>query len=221
MSVSVAIIEDDSRVRDHVAGLIRASNLCTLAGTARDHAEGMALIADNQADVYLVDLGLPDGDGVDLIAAIRTHCQPAHSMVLSAFGDPRHIGRSMKAGATGYLLKDERAPALIDAIVALHNGESPISPQVARVLVQHVANQGLPEVPVDRSEARSRFGLQPREMEVLSLLGAGLPLMLIADRMGISHHTVNQHLRGVYRKLSVRSRAMAVHVAGNHGLLDD
>ncbi len=222
MSISVAIIEDDPLVSQHVSDLILRSVHCTLAGTARNKSEAMALIADDQADVYLVDLGLPDVDGVDLIANIKSNCPNAQSMVLSTFGDAKHISRSLKAGATGYLLKDERGPTLIDKIVALHNGYSPVSPQVAKVLVQGMAGQPIDtRNDADRAEALARFRLVPREIEVLGLLAEGLPIVTIADRLSISTHTVNQHLRGVYRKLSVRSRAMAVHVARAQGLLDD
>jgi DNA-binding NarL/FixJ family response regulator len=222
MSISVAVIEDDPGVRQYLADLIQGSSLCTLAGTARNRAEAMALIADDKADVYVVDLGLPDVDGVELIAHIKQHCSGAQSLVFSTFGDNKHIGRSIAAGATGYLLKDERGPALIDKIVMLHNGASPVSPSVAKVLVQRVA--GTPvggRTAASRQEAIAKYQIAPREVEALDLLAEGYPIAGIADRMDISVHTVNQHLRNVYRKLGVRSRAMAVHLARQSGLLLD
>lgn len=222
MSISVAIIEDDLHIRTYLADLIQESSLCTLVGTAQNRTEAMVLIRDDAADVYLVDLGLPDVDGIELISQIKAHCTTAQSLVLSSFGDNKHVGRAITAGATGYLLKDDRGPSLIDKIVMLHNGGSPLSPSIAKLLVQRVADPATnSQATVSQQEAIARFHLAPREFEALGLLAEGLQISSIAERMLISTHTVNQHLRSLYRKLGVRSRAMATHVARQSGLIID
>ena len=217
MTLSVAIVEDDDLIRAHLSDLINASNRCTLVGSARNGAEAIALIKQDMADVYLVDLGLPDADGVDLIALIKTSCPDARSMVLSTFGDAKHMSRSIRAGALGYLLKDHPDASLIDQIVSLHNGESPVTPSLIKVLFKNSMSQDDNKTSNKRFE---KFSLGPREVEVLHLLIDGLPIFNIGDKLCISSHTVNQHLRSIYRKLDVHSRAMAVSTAIQYGFLE-
>jgi DNA-binding NarL/FixJ family response regulator len=222
MSIAVSIIEDDRSVRQHLIEAINSSPLCTLVGAAGNKAEAMTLIASNETDVYLVDLGLPDIDGVDLIASIKKSCESAQSLVLSAFGDAKHISRSIRAGAMGYLLKEEQNTTLIDKIVSLHNGLAPISPLVAKILIQQInSTKAVQHNDSTKTGVAVHIGLRAREIEVLKYLSTGLSIMHIADKLFISTHTVNQHLRSIYRKLDVRSRSMAVHVARQNGILEE
>jgi DNA-binding NarL/FixJ family response regulator len=129
-------------------------------------------------------------------------------MVLSTFGDAKHVGRSIRAGAKGYLLKDESSHALIEKIVALHNGASPISAPIAKILIQQLSESHKePENHLARADAIARFQLGAREVDVLTQLALGLSIILIADRLHISPHTVNQHLRNIYRKLNINSKS--------------
>ena len=217
MTLSIVIVEDDDLIRAHLADIINASSRCALVGSARNGAEAIALIEQDLADVYVVDLCLPDADGVDLIALIKRSCAGARSMVLSTFGDAKHMNRSIRAGALGYLLKDQPDASLIDKIVALHNGESPVTPSLIKVLFKNAMDQDDNKTSDKRFE---RFALGPREIEVLHLLIDGLPIFNIGDRLCISSHTVNQHLRSIYRKLDVHSRAMAVSTAIQYGFLE-
>ena len=142
MSLTVSIIEDDAQIRSHLADLINASNRCELIGSACDGAEARVSISQDKTEVYLVDLGLPDVDGVDLIALIKTSCPAARCLVLSTFGDTKHINRSIRAGASGYVLKDEVNSTLIDKIVTVHNGDSPVSASLIKLLFQQISGQG-------------------------------------------------------------------------------
>lgn len=215
MSISVSIIEDDDLLREHLVQLINDSNRCELAGSASNGAEAMALITEDQTDVYVVDLGLPDIDGVELISLIKSSCPSSRCLVLSTFGDAKHMKRSIRAGATGYLLKDMPDATLINNIVTLHNGESPVSPSLVKLLFQQVVTQ------VDGNDNDfEKFELASRELEVMHFLIEGLSIFNIGDRLCISSHTVNQHLRSIYRKLDVHSRAMAVSTAIKHGFLE-
>lgn len=217
MTLSVSIIEDDAQIRAHLVQLIDASNRCNLIGSAGDGAEARTLISQNKTDVYIVDLGLPDVDGVDLIALIKSSCPTARSLVLSTFGDTKHINRSIRAGASGYLLKDESNSALIDKIITLHNGESPVSASLVKLLFQQIVFQ---DEGKESTKSFSKFAFAPRELEVMHFLILGLSILKIGDKLCISSHTVNQHLRSIYRKLDVHSRAMAVNVAIQNGFLE-
>ena len=139
LTVSISIIEDDAQIREHLVALINDSNLCNLIGSASNGAEARVLISRNETDIYLVDLGLPDVDGVDLIALIKSSCPTARCLVLSTFGDAKHINRSIRAGASGYLLKHESHSGLIEKIVSLHNGESPVSASLVKLLFHQIS----------------------------------------------------------------------------------
>jgi DNA-binding NarL/FixJ family response regulator len=217
MSLSIGVIEDDEAICSYLVEIISASNLCKLAGFARNGEEAKKLIAADQADVYLVDLGLPDADGVDLIALIKATCSAAQSLVISTFGDSKHITRSIKAGASGYLLKEEVGPAIINRIIAVHNGVSPISPSLVRHLFQKMAESTEDNLAASNRRGIEKFGLSPREIQVLSLLIKAVPILNMAEQLSLSSHTVNEYLRSIYKKLNVHSRAMAVHVAVING----
>ncbi|MBB3280817.1 response regulator transcription factor [Mitsuaria sp. TWR114] len=222
MSIAVVIIEDDPAVMKRLVDVISNSSFCEVVGVARNRGEAMAAILANRADLYLIDLGLPDADGVELIQLVRERCPESRSMVLSTFGDSKHVMRSLRAGARGYLLKDEIQPSLVEKLVSAHNGQAPLSPAVAQLVVERISmleNNVRPQV--DREKVLRDLGMGEREWEVLRLLIEGLPIVEIGRRLSISHHTVNQHLRSVYRKLGVKSRAMAANAARLHGLIDE
>lgn len=220
MTISVGIIEDDLTARQYLTELILTSAQCTLAGTAQDGVSAKELIARKEVDVYLVDLMLPDIDGVEIIKFIKENNPKTNILVLTSAGDADHVYRSLQAGATGYLLKESMGKMLIDEIVSTSEGMSPISPSIARMLVKYfVTGEVQARDTNTKQEAVASFGLSTREFEVLELLASGIPIYLIADKLNISIHTVNQHLRSIYRKMKVRSRAMAVHVAIQNDLL--
>lgn len=220
MSLFISLIEDDDTIRQYLSEIIRSSHHCTLQGAAKNGAEARELIKKDETDVYLVDLGLPDVDGVELIALIKASCKSAKSLVITTFGDSKHINNSIRAGASGYLLKEEIGPRLNEKIIALSNGFSPISKSLVKYLFKEVSDgpgdsSGKEKYATDQDFAD--FGLAARELEVLSNLVKGAPIFNIASHLGISIHTVNQHLRSIYKKLNVHSRSMAVHVAVQNG----
>ena len=222
MSIAVVIIEDDPAVMKRLVDVISNSSFCEVVGVARNRGEAIAAILANRADLYLIDLGLPDADGVELIQLVREKCPESRSLVVSTFGDSKHVMRSLRAGARGYLLKDEIQPSLVEKLVSAHNGQAPLSPAVAHLVVERISmleNNVRPLV--DREKVLRDLGMGEREWEVLRLLIEGLPIVEIGRRLSISHHTVNQHLRSVYRKLGVKSRAMAANAARLHGLIDE
>ena len=220
--ITVTIIEDDATVLQRLIDVVSASSACQIVGIGRNRGESVSAILANRADIYLVDLGLPDVDGIDLIKLIKEKCSDAHSIVISTFGDAKHVMRSLRSGASGYLLKEEIQPCLIDKIIATHNRHAPLSPAVSRLVLDKLESLETGVKPkVDKAQKLKELGLGQREWSVLNLLIEGLPIVDIGNRLSISRFTVNQHLRSIYRKLNVNSRAMATSVARMHGLVDD
>jgi len=219
MAISVGIIEDDPVVSKYLASLVSASPLCRLAGAAANKSQAYELIGSNSADIYLVDIGLPDISGIDLMKKIKKECADAHVMVLTSLGDMRHVLSSTEAGASGYLLKDDQPDELIGKLVSLYNGNSPVSPGVAKYLIRKLASAAKEEVVQPDPVAIFKFGLSKREMQVLYELRTSDPVKLIASKLNISYFTVNQHVRSVYKKLGVNSRTEAISKASENDLL--
>ncbi|MDQ7987990.1 MAG: response regulator transcription factor [Candidatus Dactylopiibacterium sp.] len=221
MTISVAIVEDNAAISQHLASLFRASPECRLVGVASTGRAALELLADTDVDVFVVDLGLPDMEGVDVIRRIAiSECQP-RILVVSAFGDRRHVMESFRAGAHGYVLKEDIGTHLIGRVIALYNGLMPQSPAVSKIVMEHLHRVETGGGALRREDILLELGISLREGHVLKLLMRGLPIREIANELHVSPHTVNQHLRGIYRKLKVTSRAMAVTVARHHGLSDD
>ena len=211
---SVLIVEDDQHIRKR---LIRAVarhpdlNVCAEAGF---HDEGMELLVTHKPDVLLVDLGLPDGDGVNLISQ-ACDMGRIESIVMTVFGDETHVMRAIEAGATGYLLKNTGVDDIGASIMEMLNGGAPISPAISRYLLQHF--QGKKKATAVQQEALPR--LTGRELEVLIHISKGLNYGEIAGVLNISYHTVSTHVKRVYRKLHVSSRSEAVYEAEQLGLI--
>lgn len=217
MAISVVIIEDDPIVLNYLAILIKNSPMCDLLGTASNNAQAQKLISEN-ADVYLVDIGLPDVSGIDLMREIKSKCSNAFVMVLTSLADMRHVMQSIEAGASGYLLKDDQPEELINKIVSLYNGNSPLSPSVAKLLIKKITESAYQEPTGPNYEMLKKVGLSRREYEVLQELRSPLPIKLIAEKLNISYFTVNQHVRRIYQKLEVGTRSGALSKATQYGL---
>lgn len=212
---TVVLVEDneahDRRFRDNLA----ADPTLHLVGSYATAASAMAGIPPLQPDVALVDLGLPDRSGFEVIAAIRATSPQTAVMVVSVFGGERNLVAAIEAGATGYLLKDTEADAFNAGIHALCAGESPISPSLARHLLQRLVQPAAP--PAAAPAAASP--LTARETAVLEAIVRGNNTAEIGREMGISPLTVKSHVQNIYRKLEVGSRQRAVFQARQRGLV--
>ncbi len=227
LPINVAILEDEAHVRKMFESAVQSDPGLLLAFSAQTVQEAKSLALSNSAQVYLVDLGLPDADGREFIRWIAANQPGAQCMVVTVFGDDEHIVSSFAAGAVGYLLKDAPASEIAQHIAELVAGGSPISPSVARRLLQHfVPNYKPPResgpAPLAAADSASVPVINPlseREHEVLRLIEKGLTYDEIAKVLGITWHTVTGYLRRVYRKLEVNSRGEAVFEARHRGLL--
>jgi DNA-binding NarL/FixJ family response regulator len=216
---SVLIVEDDSNTRKKLGIAISASPSLNLIA-AVDCCKAARDELNRQApDVLLTDLGLPDGNGVDIIKDTHEKYPDTDIMVITVFGDEQHVLSAIEAGATGYLLKDSSSEKIGESILELVAGNSPISPSIAR----HLLKRFQIEHPKPHDKDKDLPQLTAREKEVLGYVAKGFSYSEIANIINVSGHTVTSHIKHIYKKLSVRSRGEAVFEAMQLGIikLDD
>jgi len=218
MTIQVFLVEDDPEFGRQLVDLIRTNPLLQLCGWVDTVALALDNIRTSHADVFLVDLGLPDGSGQTVIQHIARVQPTARVMVLSTLGDPKHILSSLETGAHGYLLKSEPPDHLLHHIITLVNEGGVLSGLASKIVIQEMA-QRHPQTAQRSTAGATPAALTPKELKVLSLVQIGLPAKSIAPQLNISIFTVNQHLRSIYRKLNVRNKMEAVQSALNLGLL--
>ncbi len=220
--ITVLIVEDDDVTRDRLARVVASDARFLVLPACNGVQDGMAALKANRPRLLLVDLGLHDGSGLELIRAASLHSPSTEALVITVFADERSVLDAVEAGATGYLLKDGDERTVSAALREVLEGGSPISPSIARHLLRRFqlstpdASTSLPPqsgVPDDTG------GLTPREIEVLLLIAKGLTYVDIAQTLGMSTNTVTSHIKHIYRKLAVRSRGEAVFEAAQLGLL--
>jgi DNA-binding NarL/FixJ family response regulator len=220
--IQVLVIEDDARFCDALCHAIDMAPDLRVAGRATTRMEGMAMLEGPPADVLLVDLGLPDGSGIDVIAEAARRWPSCGIMVSTHFGDEAHVMRSIEAGAAGYLLKDSSPDKIADEIRSLASGGSPITPIIARkILTRFRDSSPLPVAHVVDPSQDTPTLLSARETEVLTFITKGFTTQEISQLMSLSQFTVRSFVRRIYSKLKVRSKAEAIYEARNQGLLRD
>jgi DNA-binding NarL/FixJ family response regulator len=211
----VLLVEDEPATRQRLASAVAAHPQLNILAAVGNVSEGKAQLARMQPDVLLTDLGLPDGDGTELIAEIGRLGYQTEAMVITVFGDERHVIRAVEIGATGYLLKDDRPEAINEAIMELLAGGSPMSASIARYLLKRIK----PAKSEQPAEVESELQLSQREREVLRHIAKGFSYAEISDLLNVSTHTVASHLKSIYRKIGVHSRGEAVFEATQLGLI--
>ncbi len=212
---SIVLVEDDEATRSRLARAIRSHPDLDLVGEASSLHTARVELERETPDVLLVDLGLPDGSGIDLIREVKRSGAPTEAMVITVFGDEQHVVAAIEAGASGYILKDGSSQYVAASILELVNGGSPISPAIARHLLRRFREPAPPAPALDAPDLTSR------EREVLGLLVKGFTFSEIGDLLGISAHTVTTHVKHIYGKLEVRSRAEAVYEALHLGMFKE
>jgi DNA-binding NarL/FixJ family response regulator len=216
-NTSVLVVEDDSSTRERFSRVISGHPQLDLVGDAGDLATGIELLHKLTPDVLLMDLDLPDGNGMSLIEEIESGDLKTEAMVISVFGDERHVIRAIEAGAGGYLLKDGGADQITNAILQLVAGGAPISPSIAKHLLKRFRHDDLSET--EKTDESQMEPLTTREQEILNFVSYGYTAQEIGKKNDISIHTVNTHIRNIYSKLAVNSRAEAIMKAVRHGII--
>jgi DNA-binding NarL/FixJ family response regulator len=218
--IRVLLVDDDVQIQHALRLAIETHPELKLLGQAYTLKEAMSLVELHQPDVVLVDLGLPDGSGLTLINHIHQNLPGCESMVLTVFGDESHVISSIEAGATGYLTKDTRTSDILDRLKQLRAGGSPISPVIARGLLNRFRNSQTEALPVAKPASGPFTPLSEREQQVLEMVAKGFMQAEIADILGVSINTVSTYIKRIYKKLAVNSRTSAVHRANALGLIN-
>jgi NarL family two-component system response regulator LiaR len=201
-------VDDHEMLRSGVRFSLLTFDEFELVGEARNGEEALRLCGEVQPDVVLMDMRMPELDGVDTTRAIRGLYPHIQVLVLSSFHDAELVRRAIKAGAIGYLVKGVSADELAAAIRSAHAGRPALSPEAVRALAEGADPPPQPA-----------FDLSEREREVLALVAEGLSNAQIAQRLAISIATVKYHLRGIFSKLGAANRAEAAAVALRHDLI--
>ena len=211
--IRVLITDDHLIVREGLRLILETTEGVEIVGEAGDGAECLRLVPELQPDVILMDLQMPRMDGITAITHLRSEHPDIAIVILTTFNEDDLMIRGLQAGARGYLLKDTSRENLLDTIQAAARGETLLKPDIlARVLSARAA---------PASAAHTDSMLTERELEVLQAAARGERNKEIAYRLGISERTVKAHLASIYQKFSVDSRAAAVAVAAQKGLLGE
>jgi len=205
-SIRVLIVDDHPILRAGLLGLLASQEEFTVVGEAANGREAVALVRHACPDVVLIDLRMPEMDGVSAIRAMRALAPDLHVLVLTTYDSDADILRAVEAGATGYLLKETPREELFAAIRATARGQSVLSPSVASRLV-------------NRTRDTIERALSAREIEVLQLVALGTSNKLIARDLAISEATVKTHLLHLFAKLNVDDRTAAVTTAVGRGII--
>jgi DNA-binding NarL/FixJ family response regulator len=201
MPITVTLIEDDRGTRDALCALLAAEPSLRVAGTYASGEEALAGVPAEWPDVLLVDIGLQGMSGIECTAALKAQRPQLQVLMLTTYEDSERIFDSLRAGASGYVLKKTAPAELLAAIEQVHGGGAPMSMEVARKVIEHFH-------PV-RPAAPDTEALTPREEEILALLASGCLYKEISERLDITLNTVRTHLKNIYEKLHVQSRGEA------------
>ncbi len=210
---TILLLEDLPQIRAWLKDLLlEVFPGADVSEAARVH-EALSLVSAVGFDLALVDLGLPDGSGVDVIAALRDQQPDAQSVVVSIHDDDDHLFPALQAGAYGYILKEQARELIKVQLQRISQGEPPLSPSIARKVIAYFAAQARPQEP-----AMPRVQLTDRENEVLLRVAKGFTLPEIGQQLNLSRHTIADYVKQIYRKLNVSSRAEAALEAQRLGL---
>jgi len=209
--ILVSIVEDVGEVRDGLATLIEGADDCSCVGLYRSVEDILEDIGTNRPDVVLMDIGLPGMSGVDGVRILKSHYPELRVLMLTVYDNNDRVFDAICAGADGYLLKTTPPAQLLVALRDIASGGAPMSPTISRRVLEMF----------QRSHGKSSddFDLSSREREILHHLVEGNSYKLIAGKLSISSHTVNFHLKNIYKKLHVNSKTGAVAVALRNKIL--
>ena len=202
--IRILAADDHALIRDGIAALIADQTDMRLVAEASNGREAIEQFRSHHPDVTLMDLQMPEMNGIDALIAIRSEFREARIIVLTTYAGDALCKRAMKAGAQAYILKGNVRKDLLDTIRAVRAGKKFIHAEVAAELASHAADDALSE----------------REIEVLSLIAAGNSNKLVADQLSISEDTVKGHVKSILSKLSVNDRTHAVTVGLKRGIIE-
>ncbi len=201
-TISIAIVEDDAGIRANLADIVGRSSDCKLIATFANAESALKELAAHKPQIVLMDINLPGKTGVECVQELKVILPETQFIMLTVYEDSEWLFKALVAGATGYLLKRTPPAKIMEAIREAFAGGSPLTPQIARRVVQHFAQPRKLQPELEK--------LSPREMEILQQFAKGYRYKEIVDNLGISMDTIRTHVRGMFNKLHVHSRTEAV-----------
>jgi len=210
---NILLLEDLPEIRSWLKALVmQVFPNAQIVECARVH-DALAQVSAQKFDLALIDLGLPDGSGVDVVTALRESQAEALSVIVTIHDDDDHLFPALQAGAYGYILKEQSRELITEQLQRISQGEPPLSPSIARKVIAYFAAQAKPQ-----ANALPHVQLTERESEVLLRVAKGFTLPEIGVQLGLSRHTIADYVKQIYRKLNVSSRAEAALEAQRLGL---
>lgn len=210
----ILLLEDIPEIRAWLKALVKQvfpNSQITEASRVQD---ALAQVNAQRFTLALLDLGLPDGSGVEVVTALRDKQPEVQSVIVTIHDDDEHLFPALQAGAFGYLLKEQARELLVEQLQRMSQGEPPLSPSIARKVISYFTSQSRPKTAVPLHEV----SLTDRETEVLLRVAKGFTLPEIGVQLGLSRHTIADYVKQIYRKLNVSSRAEAALEAQRLGL---
>ena len=209
---NILLLEDLPEIRAWLKVLVhQVFPQAQISESARVH-DALELVSAVKFDLALIDLGLPDGSGVDVVAALREQQPEAQSVVVTIHDDDEHLFPALQAGAFGYVLKEQARELIAEQLNRMSQGEPPLSPSIARRVMAYFAPKSKPQ------PSMPHVSLTDRETEVLLRVAKGFTLPEIGQQLSLSRHTIADYVKQIYRKLNVSSRAEAALEAQRMGL---
>lgn len=202
MTIRVAIVDDDDGVRANLARAVDRFGTCKCVGQFASAEDALKHLPASAPQVVLMDINMPGLNGIECMRQLKQAHPEIEFIMSTVYEDTESVFNALAAGASGYLLKQATRAELLEAIQQVHAGGSPMTSHIARKVVQSFRQPTLPDTDAAK--------LSPREQQVLEFLAKGYLYKEIADALSISYDTVHNHIRHIYEKLRVRSRAQAV-----------
>jgi DNA-binding NarL/FixJ family response regulator len=213
---TILLLEDLPEIRAWMRKLVlQVFPGATISESARVQ-DAIEMVAAVKFDLALIDLGLPDGSGVDVVTRLRDVQPEAQSVVVTIHDDDEHLFPALQAGAFGYILKEQARELITEQLQRISQGEPPLSPSIARRVMAYFSAKAKPQSP--SANAMPAVNLTDRESEVLLRVAKGYTLPEIGVQLGLSRHTIADYVKQIYRKLNVSSRAEAALEAQRLGL---
>ena len=208
------IIEDHASAQQWLQEALETAFPGIVTAAAASVEEAHTLLNSNYPDIALIDLNLPDGSGVEIIDRINRESPNTATIVTTIYDDDGHLFPALRAGANGYILKEQRKEDICRLLQGIVNGEPPLSPTISQRLLSHFSSMNSTSAPNKKSHT-----LTPREMEVLSVIARGHNLSDAASALGVTRNTIASQVKSIYSKLNISSRAEAALAASQMGIL--
>lgn len=202
--ITIAIVEDNASIRELLESTIAMEDGYLCAGVFKNGEDALKGIPELQPDVVLMDIGLPGINGIDCVKQLKPTCPRTEFMICTVYDEDEKVYQALESGASSYILKRSKPEFLLQSIREVHDGGSPMSPDIARKLVQRFQQK-------DNKQATVLAVVTPREKEILELLSQGSFYKEVADKLGISINTLKRHIYNVYKKLQVDNKTEAIN----------